>query len=90
MTENTFQDWEAGQMKDPEFAKAWNELEPEYQAARIQQILAIPEMHALVEAANEIDAKMQELYAGDSGLPFALLELAKKLSFALAPFKEKA
>ncbi len=31
-----FEDWEAEQLKDPEFRAAAEELEPEYEAARVK------------------------------------------------------
>ena len=76
MNDNTYQTWESEQMDDPEFRAALVALEPEYQAARIQQLLAIPEVAVLVETL-----KMARI-----GLhPYP--EAVKRIDDALAPFE---
>jgi hypothetical protein len=88
MTKNTFETWEQEQMRDPEFRAAIEAAEPEYQAARIAQMLGIPEVRALVDIARKLDESLQKQYRGYHGLSFDLLAYAKALHNALAPFKE--
>lgn len=51
----SFNGWEAEQMKDPKFRAAWAKLQPEYWAARKQQMLAIPEVQALVDMLRYLE-----------------------------------
>lgn len=46
----------------------------------------LPEVASLIKAAKRIDAALQAQYRGHHGLPVDLLDSAKALSEALAPF----
>lgn len=89
----SFNGWEAEQMKDPKFRAAWAKLQPEYWAARKQQMLAIPEVQVLVEAANAAHRLLvDQLVILLGSFPDAHVDdendVIIKLRTALAPFEE--
>jgi len=56
MTNIRFEDWEAEQMRDPEFRAAAEELEPAYQKARLCIIKKSKESKEAKEGKNAKDA----------------------------------
>ena len=68
MTTNTnisFEDWEAGQMKDPEFRAAAEELEPAYQVARLRIMRGLTQ-EQLAELVGTKQSSIARLESGNT------------------------
>jgi len=68
MTANTnirFEDWEADQMKDPEFRAAVEELEPAYQVARLRIMRGLTQ-EQLAELVGTKQSSIARLESGNT------------------------
>jgi DNA-binding XRE family transcriptional regulator len=82
MTANTnirFEDWEADQMKDPEFRAAVEELEPAYQVARLRILRGLTQQ----QLAERVGARQPSIARLESGRGEPKLGFLKRVAGAL-------
>ena len=82
MTANTnirFEDWEADQMKDPEFRAAVEELEPAYQVARLRILRGLTQQ----QLAERVGTRQPSIARLESGRGEPKLGFLKRVAGAL-------
>jgi transcriptional regulator with XRE-family HTH domain len=75
----SFEDWEADQMKDPEFRAACEALEPAYQVARLRNIRGLTQ----AQLAKLVDTKQSSIARLESGSRQPRLSFLRRVVEAL-------
>ena len=79
ISKTSFKDWQAEQLKDPEFVEAANELEPGYQIARLRI------QHGLTQAqlAEMVGTRQPSIARLENGNSIPSLSFLKRIADAL-------
>jgi DNA-binding XRE family transcriptional regulator len=75
----TFEDWEAGKLKDSEFLAAANELEPGYQVARLRIIRGLTQ----AQLAELVGTRQPSIARLENGTSIPSLSFLNKVATAL-------
>jgi len=79
ISKNSFRDWQAEQMKDPEFIAAANELEPGYQIARLRIQRGLTQ----AQLAEMIGTRQPSIARLENGNSIPSLSFLKRIADAL-------
>jgi transcriptional regulator with XRE-family HTH domain len=74
-----FEDWEAGKLKDTEFAAAAAELEPGYQVARLRMLRGLTQ----AQLAEMVGTRQPSIARLENGSSFPSLSFLQKVATAL-------
>ena len=79
ISKNTLKDWQAVQLKDPEFVAAASELEPGYQIARLRLLRGLTQ----AELASRVGTRQPSIARLENGSSVPSLSFLERIAEAL-------